>query len=87
MARFQPRGTLGVLYLAAFFLLYCFALVLPELAPLVEPASPEQQQALEQAAADAARAAVRARLPIALGAALLSLWLGIRFELLPGLRR
>jgi hypothetical protein len=84
---FQPRFTLSLFYLALFFLLYCLLLVAPELAPLVEPAAPEQQAAIEEAAQQVARDAVAPRLPLALLLALATLFLASRARVLPGLRR
>jgi ABC-type sulfate transport system permease component len=81
---FQPRFTLGLLYLAGFFLLYCVLLVLPELWNVLQTQPPGPEQ--EQAAAEAARRAVAPRLPWALAAALLSVLLGGSRGWLPGLR-
>lgn len=84
-ATFQPRFTLSLLYFCVLFLLYCVVLVLPELSQIEPPSGPEQAEAVKQAAAEAARAAIRPRLPIALVLTLGTLFLGARFRLLPGL--
>ena len=83
---FQPRFTLGLLYLIAFLLLYALLLVAPELAEVAEPGGPENREALEQAAFEAARGVVLPRLPLALAASFLTLYLGGRLGFLPGLR-
>jgi hypothetical protein len=81
---FQPRFTLGLFYLFAFFILYCLILVAPELYDVARtvPVGPEQ----EQAAQEAVRQAVRPRLPIALAAAVLTTALAGRAGWLPGMR-
>jgi hypothetical protein len=82
---FQPRFTLSILYLLVFFFLYCAVLVAPELYRVSRdvPAGPEQQRA----AFEAARGAARPRLPLALAAALGTLFVAGRAGVLPGLRR
>jgi len=84
-AVFRPRFTLTILYFAGFFLLYAAVLVAPALLAVARsvPPGPEQQAA----SYDAARAALSARMPIALVAALATLALGIFARVLPGLRR
>ena len=83
---FQPRFTLSLFYLAGFFLLYCVVLIAPELAELVRPAAPDDEEAIKQAAAEVARNSVAPRLPIAIAAAVVTLFLATRARLLPGLR-
>jgi hypothetical protein len=86
-AAFRPRVTLGLFYLAAFFLLYALLLVAPELASLARPAAPADEAAVEQAAFDAARRAFSpARMLLALAAALLTVRVAGRAGRLPGLR-
>ena len=85
-AAFQPRFTLSLLYLFGLFLVYCLLFVAPELSGLVEPAAPGQEEAVKQAASEVAREAMRPRLPVAFGAAVLTLLLGGRYGFLPGLR-
>ena len=82
---FQPRFTLSLLYLSGFFLLYCLLFVAPELYEVMQnlPTGPEQ----EQAAQEAARQAVRPRLPYALAAALATTVVAARAGWLPGMRR
>jgi hypothetical protein len=81
---FQPRFTLTILYLFAFFLLYCAILVAPTLIDVARtlPPGPEQQQAAEAAAREALRGNL---LPVFL-AALASVSLGAWTRRLPGLR-
>ena len=83
---FQPRFTLSLLYLFGFFLLYCLLLVAPELGAVVEPASPEQEEAMKQTAAEVTRRAIRPRLPVAFIGAILTVLAGAHFGFLPGLR-
>lgn len=83
---FQPRFTLGLFYLASFFLLYCMLLIAPELSNISQPATAEQEEAVKQRAAEVAREAVRPRLPYALGLALLTTAAGGYTGVLPGLR-
>ena len=83
---FRPRFTLSLLYLVGFFFLYALILVAPELASVAEPGGPQNEAALRHAAEEAARQAIRPRLPMALVAALASVALGARWRLLPGLR-
>ena len=82
---FQPRFTLSLLYLFGFFLLYCLLFVAPDLYEVMQnvPTGPEQQQAAQEAA----RQAIRPRLPYALAAALATTVVAGRAGWLPGLRR
>jgi len=82
---FQPRFTLSLAYLAFFFVFFCLVLILPELLELVESMPPGPE--LQQAAKEAAREAVRPRLPLALLLAVAATGLGSYFRVLPGLRR
>jgi len=81
----RPRFTLGVLYLFAFFALYCVALVTPALWNLAWtlPPGPAQQEI----AMDVAQETIRPWLPLAFVAALLTTAVGMRKGLLPGTRR
>ena len=83
-ATFQPRFTVGLLYVVAFFLLYCLLLAAPALIEVTRgmPPGPEQQEA----AARAAKEAVQSRLWMAGVAALLTTAIGIRAGVLPGTR-
>ncbi len=81
---FQPRFTVGLFYLAGFFVLYCLALIAPELWQVLQTVAPGPEQ--EQAAADAARKAIRGRLLLALLAALVTTALGGKAGWLPGMR-
>ncbi|MDH3211761.1 MAG: hypothetical protein OEM05_04670 [Myxococcales bacterium] len=82
---FQPRFTLGLLYLVAFFVLYCLLIAAPALIEVANdvPPGPEQQEA----AARAAKEAVQSRLWMAGLAALVTTALGIRARVLPGATR
>ena len=84
-AVFRPRFALTIVYFAGFFLLYCAALAGPPLLHAWREAasSPEQQDA---AAFAAVRAAVGARISLAIVGALATLALGIFARVLPGLR-
>ena len=82
---FQPRFTLSLLYLFAFFLLYCLLFVAPELHAVMQNVPPGPEQ--EQAAQEAVRQAVGPRLPYALAAALATTVVATRAGWLPGLRR
>ena len=81
---FQPRFVLSLLYLAAFFMVYSLALVAPELLEVLNtaPVGPEQERLAEEAA----RAAFRPRLPIAIGLSLLTLGVLGYYQRIPGLR-
>lgn len=85
-ASFQPRFTLGLLYLAGLFFVYCLVLVAPELGGVLRPAGPEEEAALKQAASEAVRRAMAPRLPVAMGLAIATLFLGAKTGFLPGLR-
>jgi hypothetical protein len=89
-ASFRPEFTLLLLYFFALFLVFALLLALPSLLEALRALPPgegplsEQERAL---AADAARDALRGRVPYALIAALLVLSLGVWTRSLPGLRR
>ena len=86
---FEPRFTLGLLYLFGFFFLYCMFLVAPalwELWQTLPPGSEEDEQALAQAR-ELARETARPRLWIALAAALATTALGSYAGWLPGTGR
>ena len=80
----QPHATLAILYLFAFFLLYCFILVAPALWQVLVsvPPGPEQQAVAEQIA----RETLRPRLLLAFLAALASVAFGTWKRILPGTR-
>jgi len=75
---------LSLLYLAAFFVLFCFVLMGPELYDVLStvPTGPEQQRLAEEVARDT----IGPRLPAALVLSLLAVGLGGYYERLPGLR-
>jgi len=81
---FQPRFTLGLLYLFGFFFLYCMIMIAPSLIEVLEsvPTGPEQQQAAEAIARDA----VRSRLWIAFGLSAITTVVGAHYRVLPGFR-
>jgi TctA family transporter len=81
---FQPRFTIGLIYLVLFFALYCLLLAAPALIEVANtvPPGPEQQEAAERAAKEA----VQSRLWMAGLAALVTTALGIRTGVLPGTR-
>jgi hypothetical protein len=81
---FQPRFTLGILYLFGFFFGYCLLLVAPSLLEVLQtvPPGPEQQEAAQQIAHEV----VRPRLWIAVVLSALTTILGAHYGLLPGLR-
>jgi hypothetical protein len=81
---FQPRFTLGLIYLFGFFFLYCMILIAPSLIAILEtvPTGPEQQQAAEAVA----REVIRPRLWIALGLSAITTVAGAHYHLLPGFR-
>lgn len=81
---FQPRFVLSLLYLAAFFVFYCFVLLAPALIEVLGsvPTGPEQQEVAEQVA----REVIAPRLPIAIALSLGTLGLLGYYQRLPGLR-
>ncbi len=85
-ATFHPRFSLSLLYLFGLFFVYCLLFIAPELSELVQPASPEQEEAVKRATAEVVRQAIRPRLPYAFAAAVLTLLLGSHYGFLPGLR-
>lgn len=74
-----------VLYLFAFLGLYLFVLAAPELIPLVQPMSPEQEEAAKEAAAAGAYKAVRPKVLFAFVASVLTVAAGAYTRKLPGL--
>jgi hypothetical protein len=79
---FKPRGTVGLLYLTAFFFLFSFLQILPDLVGLLGEVAPGEAQ--EQAAEELARQKVNVLASLAL--ALIATWLGAWLKILPGLR-
>lgn len=73
-----------MLYFAAIFLFFAFALIVPALWPLLQ--SPVTGPALEALAKETAREAVRPRLGFALGLAVVATGVGAWLQILPGLR-
>ena len=82
---FRPSFTLALLYGVAFFFLYAFLLVMPELLSILQQVEPGPDQ--QEAATRAVQEAFRPRFPWAVGLALATLALGARLEVLPGLTR
>lgn len=79
---FRPRFTLGILYLAVFFVLFSFLQVLPELIELLGTMQPGPAQ--EQAAQSAMREGSSPLVSLVLSLAATSL--GTYYEVLPGMR-
>ena len=86
---FQPRFTIGLLYLCLFFFLYALLIVAPPLWEMWEslPPGAEQDEEVLARAGELARRTLQSRLWIALAAALLSTGLGSYAGLLPGTGR
>jgi len=84
-ASFQPRFTLGLLYVAGFFFVFCLLAAAPALFEVWRdvPAGPEQQAEAERVA----RETVQPRLLLALVLAALATAAGIGARVLPGYRR
>ena len=86
---FRPRFTLMMLYLMGFFVLFALIFALPdlvagarELPPGGEELTPEE---LEKAS-EIARNALRGRIPLAIGAAVVATGLAVWAKVLPGFR-
>lgn len=86
---FQPRFTVGLLYLCVFFFLYALLIVAPPLWEMWQslPAGAEEDEEALARAGELARRTVQPRLWIALAAALLSTGIGSYAGLLPGTGR
>jgi hypothetical protein len=82
---FRPSFTLAVVYLLAFFFLFAFLLILPELLAVLRDVEPGPEQ--ERVAQQVAREAFAPRAPYAVLLALASVGLGSYLRVLPGLRR
>lgn len=82
---FRPSFTLALVYLFAFFLVYAFLLIMPELMTVLRDVPPGPEQ--ERLAREAAREAFAPRFLYALGLALASLGLGSYLGVLPGMKR
>ena len=83
-ATFQPRFTLSLLYLFAFFAVYCLLLVSPTLFEVAQtvPPGPEQQAIVEQAVKEG----MQPRLWVAVVLSAVTTTMGAHYRLLPGLR-
>jgi hypothetical protein len=81
---FQPRFTLGMLYLFGFFFVFCLLLIAPSLFEVLQeiPTGPAQQAAAERIA----REAIQPRLWMAVGLSATTTILGAHYRLLPGFR-
>jgi hypothetical protein len=78
---FRPRFTIGIFYLVAFFFLFSFLQILPDLIGLLEmPPGPDQ----EAAAAEAAR--LHSSPLVASLLALLATSIGSYYRVLPGMK-
>ena len=89
-ASFRPQFTLLLLYFFGLFLAFALLLALPALLDALRslppgdgPLTPEERSL----AADAARSALRGRIPIAVVAAVVVLGLGVWTRALPGFRQ
>ena len=80
----KPRFTLGILYVMAFFFVYCFALAGPALWNVLQTVPPGPEQ--EALASQAAQEAVQSRLWVALAAAVITTGVGMAKKLLLGTR-
>jgi len=81
---FQPRFTLGLVYLFGLFFLYCLILITPSLITVLKtvPDGPAQQQAAQEIAHEV----IRPKLWIALVLAASTTVAGAHYRLLPGFR-
>jgi hypothetical protein len=86
-SRFEPRFTLGLLYLFAFFFLYALLFVTPALIEAYRGLPPGPAQEDLELASRIAQQALRGKLRLAFAAAALSTAGGIWIGVLPGLRR
>lgn len=82
-APFRPAISLSLVYLAAFFLVFAFALALPALWPLLGSAAPGPE--LQEHARRTAREALRPRMGLAFGLAVLATLAGTWLRVLPGM--
>lgn len=82
-APFRPAISLSLVYLAAFFLVFAFALALPALWPLLGNAAPGPE--LQEHARRTAREALRPRMGLAFGLAVLATLAGTWLRVLPGM--
>jgi hypothetical protein len=84
---FRPRFTLTLLYLALFFFLYGLLFATPDLAPLLGEAGrslpPEE---LQQRARDVTQQTMRGKVPLAFGAAVITVAIAAWRRVLPGMR-
>ncbi len=88
-ATFRPRFTLMLLYLFGFFMLFALLFALPDLLAGVQELPPGGDELTPEEldrAREIARGALRGRVPLALGAAVVATGLGIWTRALPGLR-
>ncbi len=84
MPVFQPRFTLMLLYLALFFFLFAFLLILPDLLDVLASMPPGPDQ--ERAATEVARRAMAGKtIPVFL-MALAAAGVGAYYRVLPGMR-
>jgi hypothetical protein len=75
--------SITLLYLALFFFVFALALVLPALLPLLQSAAPGPE--LQELARETARTALRPRIGIAFGLAVLATTVGVWLRVLPGI--
>jgi hypothetical protein len=86
-ASFQPRFTLALVYLTAFFFAFALLLAAPPLVSAFRALPDVPNEGDLELASHVAREALRGRLWLALAAALLATAAGARAGALPGLRR
>ena len=82
---FQPRFTLGLLYVVGFFFLFCLAFIGPALFEVFSTVPPGPEQ--ERMAKEVAKETVQPRLWVALLLAAFTVGVGSALGLLPGLKR
>ena len=86
-AAFQPRFTLGILYLFLFFCVFAMALVVPVLVDTYRHLPPGTDEEQLEIMREIARESVRPRLWIAIAASVFATALGAHKGVLPGMRQ
>jgi hypothetical protein len=84
---FQPRFTLTLLYLLVFFVFYGLLFAAPDLAPLLgEEGRGLAPEALQERARVVTQQTLRGKVPLAFGAALVTVAVAAWRRALPGMR-
>ena len=84
---FRPRFTLTLLYLALFFFLYGLLFAAPDLAPLLgDEGRSLPPEVLQQRAREVTQHTMRGKVPLAFGAAVITVGLAAWRRVLPGMR-